>query len=282
MCVCSDEDSTAVNPLIAADEDLSSPDEAVVVAPPTRNGTTLTATRGKKQPKQISFSDSEEEEEEEEEEEDQQPVILTPIKVPTPKLSKKSKQSPKSLKSAKDIELTESEEEDTPHVMADEDIDFSNKREKDRRKGQETIFEPPPVIAPKKKQAGLMLQFDPSITSARGAASKPSKPAKDSQESPKDSPTLETKRGEKKKKKSKRSSKHAKEEDVKETAKKVKETATVSSTDPQSSGDPYGAIASLDAWLNSTSNDLVRKEYIIEGELKNVNVKYSCVQFSKV
>ena len=240
--------------MIAGDEDLSSPDEApppVVVVPPTKIKNTPPIIRANKQ---ISFSDSEDEEAT-----DVAPAILTPIKLPTPVLQP-TKKSSKPLKSAKDIELTDSEEEDTdrPQIMADEDCDSVDKKEKKIRSKNppDNIFEPSPVVPSKKKQSGLMLQFDPAITSARGSAalSAASASSKEVQNSPKDSPSTDSKCSERKKKKSKKSSsRHSK----KEEAKKGQEPTASLESASHVTDDPFSAIASLDAWLNSTSGDVV-------------------------
>ncbi len=239
--------------MIAGDEDLSSLDEAPPVAPPTETKNTPTIVRTNKQ---ISFSDSESEED--------QPVaaILTPVQAPLPAKPSavKSKPSPKQLKSVKDIQLTESEEEDDdrPQIMADEDFDFSDKKGNDNLRNRDDIFEPSPSTL-KKKQTGLMLQFDPSITSPPPAVTVPSgktqsKQTKNGLETSKDSPSSDSRKDKKKRKskKSKHRHKDEDEEEEKESVKKTEEPASVSA-----SNDPFAAIASLDAWLNSTSDDVV-------------------------
>ena len=245
----SDEDSDVGNPMIAADEDLSSPDE-LDYAPQSATKVTRTV-------------DQSESDEEEEEEEEATPAILTPIKAPAPiRRPTKPKASPKPLKSALDVELTESEEEE--EEGSEEGFPATTKKRghlsaskpQSNGKGEklEDIFEPPRITGKKKDEnKGLMLQFAVSAKPPPPASSKGSKVSKDV-----DTPTEESpdqKRKEKKKKKSKR----RKEEDgggqgaggegggENETA-AGRNGRTGSLT---GSSNPYSAIASLDAWLNS-------------------------------
>lgn len=265
--LCSDEDSVAANPVVAADEDLSSPSETEVTAAASRNGP-VRSVKLKKQPVEVSLSESDEE----------PPSVLVPSKAPLPQAScPKPKSSPKPLKSAIDIELTESEEEESaPHIMGDEDIDGKSTDflKNGKKKGRADIFEPP-VTETKKKQAGLMLQFDTSSSSQRVIT--PSKgvdsPGKDLS---KNSPT-QTRRD--KKKKSKRS-KRSKDEESSTVQGKDKETGNGKVV--VTAADPFGAIASLDAWLNSSSNDVVCRSCVVRTVPSNLPCKQTVIYTSLV
>lgn len=237
ISLCSDEDSAAVNPLIAADEDLSSPEESEVTTVTSRTSQFTV----KKQPIKLSLSESDEE----------LPSMLCPVQSPLPRVSiPKPKFSPKPLKSALDIELTESEEEGSvPVVMGDEDMEgiSTNIPRSRKKKGKEDIFEPP-VTETKKKQAGLMLQFDTPLKPQKALAASTEVPKESSQDS------VPQTRREKKKKKSKKS-RHSKEEES--TAMRGEGQDTRNGKTVVSAADPFSAIASLDAWLNSSSNDVV-------------------------
>lgn len=227
--------------MIAADEDLSSPDEPDYPHP----------SAWKQKSTTVEESESDEE----------TPTILTPMKLREPQKHKPiPKASPKPLKSALDIELTDSgEEEDSAVVAEDEDypstksrsvklVQFNGKNQK-----LEDIFEPPRSTDRKKSEnKGLMLQFaaNPS-PAASPAVAKVSKEADTpSEESP------DQKRRRDKKKKSKRS-KSVKEEDGAAAGSSVggqgggEEASRNGRTGSLSGTNPYGVIASLDAWLNS-------------------------------
>ena len=194
-----------------------------------------------KQPVQVSLSESDEE----------PPSILYPVKAPlSPASLPKSKPSPKPLKSALDIELTESEEEgrgSAPLVMLDEDIDGRRTimPNNGKKKGMADAFEPP-VPETRRKQTGLMLQFDTCVKPQQVVAAS-WEVSKESQDS-----TSQTRR--EKKKKSKKS-KHTKNEESSVLHREVKETGNGKAV--VSAADPFSAISSLDAWLNSSSNDVV-------------------------
>ncbi len=170
---------------------------------------------------------------------------------------------PKPLVSAKEIVLTESEEEsDEPRVMEDEDVNmdqftepptqdkkvFNNnvsldelfkvpqkKEKKKKMKPAEDPIEAQPVepsVKPAKKSGGLMLQFSPIPSPVPPPAA--------------ESPAIGERRDSKKKKKSKN------RKESKET-----EAVVAVSGGKGSSGDQFTAISSLDAWLNSDSTGKV-------------------------
>ena len=222
--LCSDDDVHSGKPQIAMDEDLSTPEE---------------------------------------EEEEEAPPLAPPTSTaskPSPALQ--TGRPSAILKSAKDIELTESEEEDdTPNVIADEDIEKSTpaaplttKKTKDVLSGE--LFEVEPSADKKKKPAkssGLMLQFNlpPSPPQPKKTASEKER------RSPKDTPDQsETRRDSngKKKKKSKKS-RHTKEEEAEVAKLDGGSGQGVAQVPPVVANDPFGAISALDAWLNSDSAD---------------------------
>ena len=166
---------------------------------------------------------------------------------------------PKPLVSAKEIVLTESEEEsDEPRVMEDEDEDinmdqfteppsqdkkvfnnmdqlFKVPQKKEKKKPAEDPIEAQPVepsVKPAKKSGGLMLHFSPIPSPVPPPAA--------------ESPAIGERRDSKKKKKSK------KRKESKET-----EAVVAVSGGKGSSGDQFTAISSLDAWLNSDSTGKV-------------------------
>ena len=224
--VCSDDDSNTGKPQIAMDEDLSTPEEEeeeVEEAPPTA------------------------------------PSIST-ISKPSP--APQTNRPSVVLKSAKDIELTESEEEDdTPNIIADEDIEegsapaapLTAKKTKDVLSGE--LFEVEPSAEKKKKppkSSGLMLQFNLPPT--------PPQPKKTASEkdkgSPKDTPDQsETRRDSKGKKKKSKKSRHTKEEEAEVTKLDGGSGHGVAQVPTIAANDPFGPISALDAWLNSDSAD---------------------------
>lgn len=255
----SDEDSDTGNPLIAADEDLSTPEEIEPTPPIPRFG-------GSKKNAAMDFSSESEEE---------SPAILKPIQAPVArKPSPKPKAPTKPLKSALDIELTESEEEEEEEQVEHSSTNMSKKPAGKQQsngkafKALEDIFEPSPIQERKKEPKGLMLQF--SSTEPSASTSKSSKASKEEAlpaakvSTPTEESPEQRKREKRKSKKSKK--KHHEEDGVKGSTKSSAGAASAStSTIPTSGdagggldGDPYGAIASLDAWLNSDSNAMVR------------------------
>ena len=222
---------------MALDEDLSSPEEE---APPVKNVLVP---------------------------EEAPPIKTTPL---VPETTPPVKKQPKPLKLANEIVLTESEEEsDEPTVPEDEDVDVEELTKKEppsEKKIQtfnnvplENLFEVPqkkatkkkskkpaevvakslqvePEAKPPKKSSGLLLEFSPSPT----PASKPDPPAAES-------PVVKSERRDSKRKKSKKK----KETEV------VKSGGVSEGGAKETSGDPFGAIASLDAWLNSDSTGKV-------------------------
>ena len=195
-------------------------------------------------------------------EEEAPPIKSAPL---VPEVMKQQKP----LVSAKEIVLTESEEEseeesDEPRVVEDEDINldqltkpptqykkvFNNnvpldelfnvpqKKEKKKKKmkpAEDPIEIQPvePTVKPaKKKSGGLMLEFSPTPSQAPPPAA--------------ESPAIGERRDSKKKKKSKK-------------RRESKETEAVVSVGggKGSTGDPFTAISSLDAWLNSDSTGKV-------------------------
>ena len=248
-----------------ADEDLSSPDEPEVISAPTTKAATSTtnsAPMAKTRPVRVSLSESGE---------DSSPVIspikvtpmssikspmvLSPIKATFPQIShiKPKRPSPKPLKSAMEIELTESEDEGGPLVMGDEDIDgvTMNTDTTTDKKRRNDVFEPPMPETKKKQQAGLMLQFTSPLTPQKthtisnedGEASK--------------EPSKDLPKREKKKKRKPKKIKPPKEEEESAAAMPAEGQETRNRKSVVSAEDPFCAIASLDAWLNSSSNDVV-------------------------
>lgn len=252
--------------MIAADEDLSSPDEEDFITP-----TKTTKTTQAKQNPTITRKPSEFQEEEAEAEEEEVPAILSPIKATPPhKPPPKATPTPKPLKSALDIELTESEAETDDGGDNDEqDGGQKTSAKKTQSNGKnrklDDIFEPsPPSPLPSKKSAntGLMLQFTAPSKPAGSKVSTVGDSRADDHDkprSPEESPDL---RRRKKRKKSSSSSKKRKssQDDMGvaggggagDSDKAV--SAAVSSP-----GNPYDAIASLDAWLNSDTAELVSR-----------------------
>lgn len=229
--------------MIARDEDLSSPDEPEL--------TTTAPRKSAGKPTTVHSSESEGE----------APAILTPVRAYVPQKSPPKKSASRPLRSALDIELTESEEEED-NPVEDEDIDGSSKKKSTVAKSQsngrgtkfDDIFEPSPSAERKKPNTGLMLQFSTTSAPKPPVASKDtSLPAKGS------TPTEESsdrRKKEKQKKKSKKSRQSKEEEDS--PSKKGGGDQVVTGN-----GNPYGVIASLDAWLNSDSNALVRESSIL-------------------
>lgn len=193
-----------------------------------------------------------------EEEEEEAPPTST-ISKPSPALQ--TSRPPVILKSAKDVELTESEEEDdTPNVLADKDVEESapaapliTKKTKDVLSGE--LFEVESSAEKKKKPAkssGLMLQFNlpPSPPQPKKTASGKER------RSPKDSPgQSETRRDSKGKKKKLKKSRHTKEEEADIAKLDGGSGRDVTQVPPVAASDPFGAISALDAWLNSESAD---------------------------
>ena len=221
---CSDEDSDDGKPQIAADEDFSSPEEeaAPVIVPQT-------TTTSKQSPQTQKKS----------------PVV---------------KSSPKILRSAKEVLLTDSESEDDegPSVMVEkEDVDFDNDHMTKTKKQstqpvKENIKDNLSIVPPKKpKNSGLMLEFDLSPAALSKVATK--------DESPKDSPDSSGRRKDstKKKKRSKKTH-HSKDKDENNPTTPSSVKADSAPSAAINSNDPFGAIAALDAWLNSDSTEAVR------------------------
>ena len=253
---CSDEESSGGNPLIAADEDLSSPEEVETTPPAPKHST-----------KKPIAPESEEESEEdfptpEILQPTQAPLVPKPTKAPmTSKPSSKPKAVVKPLKSALDIELTESEEQESAE---DEGPSVSSKKPQSNGghlKNLEDIFEPSPLLDRKKESKGLMLQF--SSTPPTKPAAKTSKSdslllttADPAEESP------DQRRRDKKKKKSKKK-RHDSDETSKSTMAAASSSVPIATTTSGGGdvgggpADPYGAIASLDAWLNSDTTTIV-------------------------
>lgn len=208
-----------------------------------------------------------------EEEEEEAPPKAPPIK-PSPQL----KHPPVVLKSAKDIELTESEEEDdTPEIMADEDVDeesappaavhrsSSNKpqqKTKDVLSG-EILFDVSPSVEKKKKKpaaksSGLMLEFNLPHTPPQ-----PTKKEVSKKDSPMGTPELsETKRESSKgKKKKSKKSRHGKDDE--DEIKSGSGVGGAAQAPPVASDDPFGPIAALDAWLNSDATDPMVRDRVL-------------------
>ncbi len=196
-------------------------------------------------------------------EEEAPPIITAGV---TPLVAEVKKQL-KPLVSASQIVLTESEEEsDEPAVMEDEDIDMDEltkptpvtktfnkdvsldklfevpqkkeaKSKKSALKGY-TIEETKPVeptTKPAKKSDGLLLEFmssPPPTTPATPPLVK--------------SPVINERRDSKRKKKSK-----------KRRESKEAEAVVTESGEKRASNDPFAAVSSLDAWLNSESTGKV-------------------------
>ena len=264
--LCSEEDSDTGNPLIAADEDLSSPDEPVAAATPTPPTKHTTLSKPLHSPLASSS-----------EEDAPGPVILTPIQAPPPQppqaKKKQAKAASKPLKSALDVELTESEEEDEEE---EDSVDgrtskkpahiTSRSQLNGKTSNLDDIFEPSPLSERKKveKSGGLMLQFGSSVASP--AAKPPPAPSKEAAAAAAATPTAESpdqRRREKRKKKSKRSKHSSSKEENGEaggggiTPVSPAVTSGGGGGGGGGAGDPYGVIASLDAWLNSDSTGLV-------------------------
>ena len=196
-----------------------------------------------------------------------------PTAPPTSKTPPQAKRPPVLLKSAKEIELTESEEEDEPlEIMADEDVEeeerkpkpaapLASKKTKDVLSGE--LFDVVPSVEKKKKAAkssGLMLEFDLPPATKKTTKEK---------ESPMDTPDAsEKRRDSKSKKKRSKKSRHTREEDepTKVDGQSGSGGGAVTQAPPISSDDPFGPISALDAWLNADSTDpTVRDVNMIEG-----------------
>ena len=245
--------------MIAADEDLSSLEEPPTPSPPPPKSNPTKTTIAHP-------SDSEEEEEEL----GAAPAILMPTKAPPQREPPKPKVAPKPLKSALDIELTESEKEEeegeeSGAVMGDEDVDVTSRKPRSEKRSQnlEDIFEQPRSAKKKPESGGLMLQF-----------AAPSPPRKAKATSLLDTPNEESpdlqRRKEKKKKKS-RKSKSSKEDGTAAESPAVAASETATGTRNGRTGslstadDPYGPLASLDAWLNSDTALVSLKNMIVKG-----------------
>ena len=237
--------------MIAADEDLSSPEEDFI-KPTTTTTTTKPATKAKQPTITKKPSESQEEEEE-------APAILSPIKAPPPhKAPPKVTPTPKPLKSALDIELTESEEEtdgDGDNDEQDGGTKTSAKKTLSNGKNMD-IFEPSPLTSKKSANTGLMLQFTaPSKPAGSKVSPAGNSRPKDKPGSPQESPDV--RRREKKKKKSSSSRKRKSSKDDVGVA--GGGGAGDSGNAVSVPGNPYDAIASLDAWLNSDTTELVSR-----------------------
>ena len=252
-----DDDVDGGHPQVAIDEDLSSPEEE---APPIKS-TPLVP-------------------------EEAPPIKTTPL---VPETTPPVKKQPKPLKSANEIVLTESEEEsDEPAVLEDEDVDLEELTKKEppsEKKTQrfdnvplESLFEIPqkkatkkkskkstevietvavePVAKPPKKSSGLLLEFSPTPT----PVSKPNPPAAES-------PVVKPERRDSKRKKSKKK----KEKEV------VKSEGVSEGGAKETSGDPFGAIASLDAWLNSDSTGKVHAMGVVTALYMFTQYMYMCM-----
>lgn len=251
----SDEDSADGNPLIAGDEDLSSPEEEVLPQS-SRQGT-----------QSIMKDDSGDSEEE-------APSILTPIKAP-PVQPSKPKAAPKPLKSALDVDLTESEEEEeeeeeddstamasmikqTGKISTDWSQLGAESKKKKKQQPPTDIFEPPPVTTSgKSKKSGLMLQFEslsPKTTTKKESKESPATTKKQSSE---ESPGQAKKEKKKKSKRSKRSKEEEEGDLLGGGGSTVKGGSGNGKVSVPAANDPFGPIASLDAWLNSDSADVV-------------------------
>ena len=160
------------------------------------------------------------------------------------------------LKSAKDVELTDTEEEDSTE---EEDVPVPEPRARETKKGPdpfETFLAKPspsstPSSAPqsnkKKKHTGLLLAFpEPSVTvggskelreGQRGAAPEV------------ESPNL---LGEEKRERKKKKSKKSKQKQVEDVDDGGSGPAVIQ---PAASADPFGLTSSLDAWLNAGQSD---------------------------
>ncbi len=209
-------------------------------------------------------------------EEEAPPIITAPVTVP---LKAEVKKQPKPLVSANDIVLTESDEEsDEPTVIEDEDIDMDEltkqstsvtknfgkdvsidklfeipqkKTAKSKKKALDnhTIEETEPsesILKPAKKSGGLLLEFMSSLPPAKPPVT----------ESPVTSERRDSKRTKKSKKR--RESKEA-------------EAVVSENTKKEASSDPFAAVSSLDAWLNSDSTVKVSRHE------PQVSVLYVCI-----
>ena len=255
--------------MIAGDEDLSTPETTPL--PSSKNFT-----------KKFTLDDDDSDDSDSDEEQEDSSIII-PIK------AHQSKPTPKPLKSALDVELTESSEDEEAHVvMADSDFDGEEKNpppssssaasalpiktqtQKSKRSNPSlNIFEPMPPAGDKtkkKKSTGLMLQFDSLSSSPQAAPKKTKSVTLDPEESP------DGGRKERKKKKSKK----------KKSSKDEGEIVAIGNGTAKDQGssnggavettadDPFGAIASLDAWLNSDSGDVVRRQILF----------FNCVEYT--
>ena len=233
--------------MIAADEDLSSPEEFET-----------TPLKPLKQEEEEILVIAELKE-----------SILTPIKVPSPQtVPTKSKQTPKPLKSALDVELTESEEENDPLITGDDEND-SIPVKTQSKVTREQLFEPLPknggVV--KRKKEGLMLQFSTAITAPPPQISSKSNKAVsslDSQQESSDQRKREKRKKSKKTKQVREDSKDTPPTTRKERSQSAGGQSSGNENVTMSSNDPYGAIASLDAWLNSDSTNVVRTFHSID------------------
>ena len=174
-------------------------------------------------------------------------------RIPSPK------QPAKPLKAAKDIVLTESESEEEEeeevgepaHNHSDDAPPAPIAVKPKAEVSLDELFAVPPVkqAATHKKQAkssgGLMLEFATTSTPEK---------AKDSSSAAKKGSSSETK-------KSKKDKHHKKSRKEKKTAEVAVESGgKVEVKAAPSSEDPFGAIAALDAWLNSDATSAVGQD----------------------
>ncbi|XP_064394924.1 rab-like protein 6 [Halichondria panicea] len=212
----SDDDVDGGNPQVAIDDDLSSPEEE---APPIKSAPLVPEVMKQQKPlvsaKEIVLTESEEESEEESDE----PRVVEDEDVNLDQLTKPPTQYKKVFNN---------------NVPLDELFNVPQKKEKKKKKmkpAEDPIEIQPvePTVKPaKKKSGGLMLEFSPTPSQAPPPAA--------------ESPAIGERRDSKKKKKSKK-------------RRESKETEAVLSVGggKGSTGDPFTAISSLDAWLNSDS-----------------------------
>lgn len=189
----------------------------------------------------------------EEEEEPQKSHSATAVSKSAPRPSR----PPATLKSAKDVELTESEEEEDS--AEEDDAPVPEQRPRETKKGPDPfetfLAKPSPSITPssapkssKKKSTGLLLAFpEPSITVGG---------SKELQEKEKGTtPAVESPDllGEEKRERKKKKSKKSKQKSVEDIDTGISGPAV---TQPAPSEDPFGLTSSLNAWLNADVSNL--------------------------